>query len=99
MPAKAVSAWFDEKSHAPIIAEKARRAESFVAAMADGVIESSEIKVQEDRLVKLMQEIEPQLDGPLHAKITDLLCELTVYDFMQSIYAMQQARPKGVFRG
>jgi hypothetical protein len=99
MSTQKVSAWFDEASHAPIIAEKARRTESFVAAMADGVIEPSEIQAQEDRLVKLMREVEPQLGPALHAQITDLLCELTVYDFMQAMYSMQQARPKTVFQG
>jgi hypothetical protein len=94
-----VSAWFDEASHAPIIAEKARRAESFVAAMADGKIEPSEIQAQEDRLVRLMKEVEPNLDPALHAKVTELLCELTVYDFMQSLYAIQQSRPKTTFVG
>ncbi len=95
----AVSAWFDEKSHAPVIAEKARRAESFVAAMADGKIEESEVKAQEARLVKLMQAIEPKLSPELHVQVTELLCELTVYDFMQAMCSVQQARPKTAFRG
>ena len=97
--AKSASAWFDEASHTPIIAEKARRAESFVAAMADGKIDESEIKAQEDRLVQLMQEIEPQLAPRLHDQVTELLCELTVYDFMQAMHSVGQARPKSVFRG
>jgi hypothetical protein len=97
--AKAKSAWFDEASHTPIIAERARRAESFVAAMADGKIDTSEIKAQEARLVKLMQQIEPQLDERLHAQVTELMCELTVYDFMQAMFSMQEARPKTVFHG
>jgi hypothetical protein len=98
-PTKSTSAWFDEASHTPVIAEKARRAESFIAAMADGVVDESEIKAQEARLVKLMQVIEPLLSASLHAQVTDLLCELTVYDFMQAFYSVQQARPKTVFRG
>jgi hypothetical protein len=93
------SAWFDEASHTPIIAEKARKAESFIAAMADGVIDESELKAQEARLMELMRTIEPQLSGPLHDKVTDLLCELTVYDFMQAMRSVQQARPKTVFQG
>jgi hypothetical protein len=98
-PAKSSSAWLDETSHAPIIAEKARQAESFIAAMADGVVDEAEIKAQEARLVKLMQAIEPQLSPSLHAQVTDLLCELTVYDFMQACYSVQAARPKSVFQG
>jgi hypothetical protein len=93
------SAWFDEASHTPIIAEKARKAESFIAAMADGVIDESELKAQEARLMELMRTIEPQLSGPLHDQVTDLLCELTVYNFMQAMRSVQQARPKTVFQG
>ena len=96
---RAVSAWFDGALHTPLIAEKAQRAESFVAAMADGRIEASEIKSQESRLVALMREIEPQLPAALHDKVTELLCELTVYDFMQTTYALQQTKPKTTFRG
>jgi hypothetical protein len=96
---KTHSAWFDESSHAVLIADKARRAESFVAAMADGKIDAAELDQQERRLVELMKEIEPKLDASLHAKVTELLCELTVFNFMQAMHTVQQARPKSVFRG
>ncbi|MCE5266429.1 MAG: hypothetical protein LLG00_00890 [Planctomycetaceae bacterium] len=93
------SAWFDEASHTPTISEKAKRAESFLAAMADGRVDDSEIQEQERRLVALMEEVEPKLDPAVHAKVTELLCELTVYDFMQAMHSVQQTRPKTVFRG
>jgi hypothetical protein len=93
------SAWFDEASHTPIIAEKARQAESFIAAMADGVIEESELQAQESRLIELMRKIEPQLPGALHDQVTDLLCELTVHNFMQAMRLLQEAKPKKVFQG
>ena len=93
------SAWFYEAAHTPIIAEKARKAGSFIAAMADGVIDESELKAQEARLMELMRAIEPQLPGPLYDQVTELLCELTVYDFMQAMRSVQQARPKTVFQG
>jgi 3-methyladenine DNA glycosylase Tag len=100
MPSKqSKSAWFDDASHTSIIAEKAQRAESFLAAMADGRIDQSEIEAQERRLVALMEEIEPQLSPELHDKVTELLCELTVYDFMQAMCSVEQSRPKTVFRG
>ena len=96
---QAKSAWFDEASDVPIIGEKAGQMESFLAAMADGKVDESEVKVQEARLVELMKEIEPLLDEDLHAKVTDLLCELTAYDLMQVLHTMHEARPKTVFRG
>ncbi len=93
------SAWFDGSRHTSLIAEKAQRTESFLAAMADGRIDPAEVAKQEDRLVALMAEIEPQLAPALHAKVTELLCELTVYDFMQAMLSLEKSRPKTAFRG
>jgi hypothetical protein len=104
-PAKATKtptsriSWFDEKSHKPLIESYARRLNSFLDIMADGKVDVSELKAQEERLVTLMKEIEPQLADALHERVTQLLCELTAYDLMQMAHAMQDARPKAVFRG
>ena len=57
------------------------------------------MKAQEERVVKLMKEIEPQLEPKLHERVTQLLCELTAYDMMQSLNMMQSARPVSKFRG
>lgn len=93
------SSWFDEASNEPIINEHAQRLESFLDTMADGVVEAKELLAQEQRLVALMKEIEPQLSDELHEKVTRLLCELTAYDIMQSVYTMQQLKPKTTFEG
>lgn len=99
MSATAKSAWFDEDSNEPLIAEQAQRLDSYLAAMADGTIEASELQAQEARLIALMKEVEPQLSPELHAKVTQLLCELTAYDIMQLLHTMHEARPKSTFRG
>jgi hypothetical protein len=99
MPATSKSAWFDEDANTPLIAEKAQRLDSFVAAMADGKVTHEELKGQEERVVKLLKEIEPQLEPALHDRVTALLCELTAYDIMQVLNMMQQARPEAKFRG
>lgn len=93
------STWFDESSSASLIAEQAQRLDSFLQAIADGQITDAEVKSQEERLVKLMKEIEPQLDPKLHERVTQLLCELTAYDLMQALNMMQNARPLSKFRG
>lgn len=93
------SSWLDEASNAPLIEKQARRLNSFLEAMADGKIDGREIAAQEARLVKLMKEIEPTLDAATHAKVTQLLCELTAYDLMQVLHSMEMARPKTVFQG
>lgn len=91
--------WLDEAAQKPVIERYARQLTSFMEAMADGVIEAGELRDQENRLVRLMKEIEPQLDDGLHAQVTRLLCELTAYDLMQVLHAMHEARPKVEFQG
>ncbi len=93
------TSWLDEKSQTPQIDQQARKLTSFIDALADGKIDDKEMKEQESRLTALMKEIEPQLDDKLHAKVTQLLCELTAYDLMQTLHEMQKARPKTAFRG
>ncbi|MBP7933362.1 MAG: hypothetical protein KA354_01825 [Phycisphaerae bacterium] len=100
-PAKRGSrlSWLDGASHRPLIDRYARQLRSFLEAVADGVIEERELAAQEERLVKLMKEVEPRLNDALHAKVTELLCELTAYDIMQMMHAMCENRPKSVFQG
>lgn len=91
--------WFDAKTSKPLIDGYARTLESFVTTMADGKVEPKELTDQEKRVTTLMKEVEPLLDDELHAKVTKLLCELTAYDIMQMLFAMEEARPKTKFRG
>jgi len=93
------ASWLDEKSHKPVIERHARQLRSFMDAMADGRIDESELAQQEQRLIELMREIEPQLDDRQHAQVTELLCELTAYDLMQTLYSINANRPKPVFQG
>jgi hypothetical protein len=91
--------WLDEQSNKPTIERHARQLRSFLKAMEDGNIDESELAEQEQRLVGLMREIEPQLDDALHARVTELLCELTAYDLMQTLHSINAARPRSVFQG
>jgi hypothetical protein len=96
---RSAPSWLDEQGNKPVIERYARRLSPFVEALADGKVDHSELKAQESRLVKLMKEVEADLDGPLHAKVTRLLYELTAYDLMHILHSMEQARPKTAFRG
>lgn len=98
-PSTARTDWFDEHSQTPMIDQHARKLTTFVDALADGRIDEQEFKSQEKRVYLLLKEIEPQLDDALHAKVTELLCELTAYDLMQMLREMQQKRPQTKFRG
>ena len=91
--------WFDADSHKPLIGKYAGRLDSFVKAIADGKIDDRELQAQEKRLIASMKKVEPALSGSQHEAVTELLCELTAYDVMQMLHAMQSSRPKATFRG
>lgn len=91
--------WLDTEARTPIIDLYAQQLDSFISTIADGKVDENEMQSQEARLVQLMQEIEPQLDDTMHAKVTQLLCELTAYDIMQVLHTMQQAQPHATFQG
>lgn len=91
--------WFDDATEAPLLAEYAKKLDSFCDAVADGRVTSGELEDQEKRLVGIMKELEPLLSPEAHEKVTQLLCEVTAYDLMQAMYLAGQSRPKTVFRG
>jgi alpha-D-ribose 1-methylphosphonate 5-triphosphate diphosphatase PhnM len=91
--------WLDEKTDSPLIDEYVKKLGSFLDAMADGRIDASELKAQEDRVVALMKKVEPELDQALHEHVTHLLCELSAYNIMHTIHQFMEARPKTKFRG
>jgi len=84
--------WFDDKTDLPIIDEQAQKLESFAAAMADGQIEKQELESQQDRLVKVMREVEGDLNDAQHAKVTRLLVELSAYNIMRLLHELQTER-------
>jgi len=91
--------WLDDDSQSPRIDEYTQQLGSFIDAMADGKVDEGEVQAQEARVVRLIKEIEPQLDDQTHAKVTALLCELTAYNLMQVLRSMNEARPTVQFRG
>lgn len=99
MTDKTRSSWIDDENQVPLIDDYARQLDSFINTFADGKVDESELKTQEQRVTELMKQIEPNLDDDMHEKITRLLCELTAYDIMQCFSELQQSRPKTVFRG
>ena len=93
------TSWLDDDAQTTIIDDYARNLSSFVDAMADGVVDAQEVAAQEQRVVELMKQIEPQLDDALHEQVTTLLCELSAHTMMQLLHALYEARPKTRFQG
>jgi len=93
------TAWFDAASDSPLLAEYARKLDSFLDVVADGRVDAKEIEAQEKRVVALMKEVEPLLSPEAHEKVTQLLCEVTAYDLMNTFHMAGKSRPQTKFRG
>ena len=91
--------WLDEKAQTTVIDDRAQSMESFVAAMADGHIDASELAAQESRLVEVMKKVEPMLDDAVHESMTELPPEMSAFSIMQTLNAIWEARPKTKFQG
>lgn len=91
------TSWFDEKAEHEAIQERASKLESFTSALADGVVSKQELTGQEQRLVALMKKLEPELSDELHAKVTNVLVELTAYNVMRLLHELQSERARMAF--
>jgi hypothetical protein len=91
--------WFDDASDSALLAEYARKLDSFLDVVSDGKVDAKELAAQEKRVVTLMKEVEPLLSPEAHEKVTQLLCEVTAYDLMNTLHMAQASRPKTKFRG
>ena len=81
--------WFDETKHLPVIDEQAQKLDSFVEAMADGVISKQELENQQESLIQAMRAVEADLTDEQHAKVTRLLIELSAYNIMRLLHELQ----------
>jgi len=88
------TSWFDEKAGHEAIQDRVRHLDSFTNALADGVISSQELDVQEQRLVDAMKAAEPALSDDQHAKVTTMLVELTAYNIMRLLHELQGERTR-----
>jgi len=96
---KSKTPWFDAASESELLTEYARKLDSFLDVVADGRVDAQELDAQEQRVVKLMREVEPLLSPEAHDKVTQLLCEVTAYDLMNTMHIAGKSRPQAKFRG
>jgi ribosomal protein S13 len=89
--------WFDEKTHLPVIDEQVHKLSVFVEAMADGVIDNSELQKQTSSVVTAMQAVEGDLNDAQHEKVSRLLVELSAYNIMRLLHDLQQTRVQRAF--
>jgi ribosomal protein S13 len=83
------TSWFDDSKHLPVIDEQVQKLDSFVEAMADGIIDKKELEHQQESLIQAMRAVEGDLNDEQHAKITRLLIELSAYNVMRLLHELQ----------
>ena len=93
----AKTSWFDERAEHPTLHERVEKLESFTAAMADGVVDATELESQEQRLAAAMKRLEPKLNEELHQDVTGVLIELTAYNVMRLLHELQTERARVAF--
>jgi hypothetical protein len=91
------SSWFDERAEHPVIQEQVSKLDSFTSAMADGVVDKTELSGQEQRLAAAMKQLEPELSDELHGKVTRVLVELTAYNVMRLLHELHAERARIAF--
>lgn len=85
------TSWFDD-ADLPVIDEQVHRLETFTEGMADGQIEKAELERQQESLVAAMKAVEAELNDSQHAKVTQLLVELSAYNIMRLVHELQRRR-------
>lgn len=91
--------WLDDSSEKSLIDDYVSQMETFIETMADGRVDDDELLAQENRLTEIMKTVENKLDDPLHAEVTQLLCELSAYNIMQMLHNLNATRPPTKFVG
>jgi hypothetical protein len=91
--------WLDDKAEHPLIQERIQKLDSFTSALADGVVTAQELRAQEERLIGAMKGVEGELSDALHAKVTNVLVEMTAYNVMRLLHELQAERARAMAKG
>jgi len=89
--------WLDEKTNVPVIDEQVQKLATFVDAMADGVIDQTELEKQQSSVVQAMKAVQGDLNDAQHEKVTRLLVELSAYNVMRLLHELQHTRLERAF--
>lgn len=78
----AKQSWFDSQTNQLLFNQYIDQMESWQKALADGVIEPSEVKEQADKVADMVRALEPQLSDEAHEALTQIFYEWAVLQAM-----------------
>ena len=76
--------WFDPASNQMLFNRYLTQMDSWQQALADGVIEASEVAVQAEKVSDMLRALEPKLSTEIHAELTNILYEWAVLQAMMT---------------
>jgi hypothetical protein len=91
------SSWLDEDTDLPNLEARLASLAHFTDALADGVVDTHELEAQQRALVAAIQAVEADLDDATHARVTQLLLELTAYNVMNVLHGLAAERVRSAF--
>ena len=83
--------WIDA-DNVPDLDAHVQQLDHFTQALADGKVDTDELKKQEQNLIAAMKAVEASLSDEQHAKVTKLLAEVAAYSVMELLHEMAQAK-------
>jgi hypothetical protein len=89
--------WLDDDTELPNLDARVASLDHFVEALADGVVEVHELEAQQARVAAAIRAVEPLLDDVQHARVTDLLVELTALNVMTTLHELAAERVRATF--
>ena len=75
--------WFDEETGVVLLDDYVVEMDSYKKIAEDRVVTDAEIAEQAQRMVTLLRELEGMLSVEAKAKVTEVLCELSVLNVLQ----------------
>jgi ATP phosphoribosyltransferase len=91
------TSWLDEDTELPNLEALVARLDHFTSALADGVVDTDELKTQEAALVNAMKAVESTLDDATHAAVTRVLAEMTAFNIMTVLHELTAERARLAF--
>lgn len=88
--------WLDEETNLPALDAQVQRLGHFTRSMADGVIDSEELATQAANVASAMKEVQEELNDDQHARVTNLLLQLTAYNVMTTLAELAASRVRRV---
>ncbi len=90
--------WLDDQTNVPALDEHVQQLEHFTNSLADGIVDAEELAKQSEAVVAAIKAVQDELSDDQHAKVTQLLVELTAFNIMQTLHELTAGRVQAAMK-